>query len=252
MKKIISLSFLLFTFLIFGQEVEKRNDNTGIGEATYYVLKSDMSTKHGEYSIEAYSRNTILMSGTYIKGKKDGKWTERYFRKERNLKSIGDYKNNNKIGKWTFYNTNGEIIQEYDFDKKELISSTECNTNILYEVYINDVKTRAKLDCPASYIGGKDALLNELLKEISESFKFDKNDKEQTYVKFQNLISFLVDENGNLEDLIFYDKVEIPHLKEFVKNEILSKKGMWIPGELNGARVKSNVDLFLSITASIT
>ncbi|MDT0553040.1 hypothetical protein [Urechidicola vernalis] len=247
MKQKITLLFLLFTILLFSQDVEKMQDSTGIGESTFYVLKSDMTTKHGEYSVKAYSGNTILISGMYSNGKKVGQWTERYYRKVRNLKSMGNYVNDLQVGKWVYYNSEGEIIQEYDFDKNELITSTECVSKTKYEVYLNGELTRSTLDCPASYIGGKQILIDELLKKITESFDFDSNEKERTNIKFDNLVSFFIDKNGNLENIQFLDKIEIPKLEEFIEKQLVERKGKWIVGELNGEKVKSNLDLRLSV-----
>ena len=252
MKTTLTSLFVLCTFFCFAQEINEINESVRFGNANYHVLKSDEQTKHGPYTIKSYSGNTDLVNGTYEHGKKTGKWTERYYRKRQNLKSTGTYRNDIKVGKWIFYNTQGEIIQEYDFDKKELISSTECSSKTTYEVYQNNVKTRSKLDCPALYIGGKQALIDELLKKISESFQFDQKEKEKKYVKFENFISFLIDENGNLENLEFYDDVKIPNLKKFIETELNNKKGMWIPGELKGEKVKSNVDILLSINLMFT
>lgn len=252
MKNTITSLLVLCTFVSFAQDLKEINESVRFGNAKYHVLKSDEQIKHGPYTIKSYSGNTDLVSGTYNQGKKTGDWTERYYRQGQNLKSLGTYDNDIKVGKWTFYNTQGEIIQEYDFDKKELLSSTECSSKTTFEVYKNGVKSRSKLDCPALYIGGKQALIDELLKKISESFQFDQKEKEKKYMKFENFISFLIDENGNLENLEFYDDVKIPNLKKFIENELNNKKGMWIPGELNGEKVKSNIDLLLSINLMFT
>jgi hypothetical protein len=206
-----------------------------------------MTTKHGEYSVKAYSGKAILISGTYSNGEKVGKWTERYYRKGRNLKSTGNYKNDLQVGKWIYHNTQGEIIQEYDFDKNELITSTECGNTNEYDVYLNGVLTKSTLDCPASYIGGKQALIYELLKKTTRSFDFETNEKGRTNIKFKNVVSFFIDKNGNLENIQFQDKVEIPKLKEFIEKQIIERKGKWIIGELNGEKIKSKMELGLSI-----
>ena len=243
MRKIFTISILLFTVLSFGQDVKKKKENTRNGKATYYVRKSDMKTKHGEYKIKAYSGSAILVSGTYSNGKKEGLWTERYYSKGRNLKSSGNYQNDKKIGKWIFYNMQGEIVQEYDFNKNELITSTECGDELEYDVYLDNELTKIKLDCPPSYIGGKEFLTYELTQKITASFPFKINEKGRANIKFNNVISFFIDKNGNVENVEFKDKVENSELEKFIRDLIKERKGEWIAGKLNNEKVKAKMKI---------
>jgi hypothetical protein len=243
MRRIITITFLLITVISFGQKLKKKKENKGSGKATFYVLKSDPTIKHGEYKIKAYSGSAILLSGTYSYGKKVGEWTERYYRKGRELKSVGEYKNNLEVGKWSFYNPKGELIQEYDFDKNELIKSRECGDNKTYEVYINEKLAKSTLDCPASYIGGREALTYELYKKITRSFDFQSNSKGRTKIDINNSVSFFIDEKGEIDNIQFKKEIEIPKLKEFIETQILERKGKWIAGKLNESKVKSKIEI---------
>ncbi len=243
MRRIITITFLLLTVTSFSQKLKKKKENKGNGKAIYYVLKSDQSVKHGEYKIKAYSGSAILLSGTYSYGEKVGKWTEKYYRKGRELKSVGEYKKNLKVGKWSFYNPKGELVQEYDFDTNELIKSIECGEKKDYDVYINEKIVKSILECPPSYIGGKEALTYELYKKISYSFDFKSNSEGRTKIDIDNSISFFIDEKGDIDNIKFAKKVEIDKLKEFIEKQVLERKGKWLAGSLNGSKVKSKIEI---------
>jgi hypothetical protein len=247
MRRIITITFLLLTVTCFSQKLKKKKENKGSGKAIYYVLKSDQSVKHGEYKIKAYSGSAILLSGTYSYGEKTGKWTERYYRKGRELKSIGEYKNNLKVGIWSFYNPKGKLVQRYNYDTKELIKSTECVENKDYEVYINEKIVKSILDCPPSYIGGKEALTYELYKKISRSFDFETNSVGRTKIDIDNSVSFFIDEKGDVNNIKFAKEVEIENLKEFIEKQILERKGKWLAGSLNELKVKSKIAIKIRI-----
>ena len=55
MKRIITILLITISTISFGQEVKKMKESKNYGKATFYVLKSDMKTKHGKYSIKGYT-----------------------------------------------------------------------------------------------------------------------------------------------------------------------------------------------------
>ncbi|NOG96179.1 MAG: TonB family protein [Bacteroidetes bacterium] len=141
--------FLIFSTLLFAltatcQETKLVTKKIGgqISEK-YYVLKSDGTTKHGEYisfytvTDEEYkevkkgtlSENFITKEKGYYKfGKKDSLWTE-YLAPQRSsknggrqtayggTKSEGHYKNDKKVGVWLTYKN--EVTERFDYDNNK-------------------------------------------------------------------------------------------------------------------------------------
>jgi len=240
MKKCLLLIFILTTANLIAQDVKKQKENTRNGTAKYYVLKSDMVTKHGEYTIKAYSGSTILVSGNYSYGKRNGFWVERYYLKGRNLKRKGKYHEGKKIEEWSYYNFRGELVQIYDHSKKMLLESNECGKSNETEYYKGEELLKGKLDCPPSIIGGRELFINELT-EVIMSFRFPINDRGRTHIEINNKISIFVLENGEIENIQFYEPVENKELKDFIASKIMERNGDWIPGSKNGENVKARL-----------
>lgn len=240
MKKCLLLILILAATNLIAQDVKKQKENTRNGTAKYYVLKSDMLTKHGEYTIKAYSGSTILVSGNYSYGKREGLWVERYYLQSRNLKCKGKYREDKKIDKWSYYNFRGELVQVYDHSKKLLLESKECGKNNETEYYKGEELVKGKLDCPPSIIGGKELYINELTEEIM-SFRFPINERGRTHVELNNKISLFVLENGEIENIQFYEPVENKELRAFIESKIMERNGDWIPGSKNSENVKAKL-----------
>jgi len=94
----IILTFIILTTSVhlFGQDTKKKtvsNDYPPFKE-TFYVLKSDQETKHGEYK-KTYG-------GLSVKGQ---------------------FNNNKKIGVWEYYDRSGQLEQKIDFSTNKVIST---------------------------------------------------------------------------------------------------------------------------------
>lgn len=252
MKGIITILLMTLCLLSFGQEVVKMEKNTRYGRATFYVLKSDMTTKHGEYNITSNSivqgndGKTLIIEGNYSNGKKDGFWTKKYFASRGKIQSQGNYKNDIQVGKWAFHEFNGEIVQEYDFDNHELLMTNECETEDDYEVYIEGKFQISKLDCPPSYIGGLEFLIFELNEQIRTTFKFAK-EKEGGRIKIVSNVSFFLKKDGTIENIEFRQSMKNEELKDFIKNKIHDRQGKWIVAELNESRIDAKINIPIKI-----
>jgi len=92
----LTLLLLAVSVNLFGQDTKKKtvsNDYPPYKE-TFYVLKSDQETKHGEYK-KTYG-------GLSIKGQFD---------------------NNKKVGVWEYYDRNGQLEQKIDFSANKVVST---------------------------------------------------------------------------------------------------------------------------------
>jgi len=254
MKRIISILIFSISFFSFSQEVEKISKNTKIKQTVFYVLKSDMSTKHGKYTVTSNSivrgkdGKAIMVEGYYKYGKKDGLWTTKYFISRGKIQSQGNYKDDIQIGVWKFYDIKGKLVQEYDFDSNKILFTNECGSEEIYDVYIEDKFMKAKLDCPPSYIGGYKFLKFEINEQISTSFNFDRK-KEGGTIKIDSQVSFYLKENGTIENIEFRHSIKNEKLKKFIKNLLEERQSKLIVAELNDSKVcaKMKIPIYINI-----
>jgi protein TonB len=94
-----SLILILVTIICCGQETKKKTKSIGKLTESFYVLKSDVNVKHGDYVLRSYG----------------------------NVIEKGNYEMNKKYGIWEFYDFFGGLVSKYDFS----------NDTLVYK-YIND------------------------------------------------------------------------------------------------------------------
>lgn len=229
-RKYLLFLLLLLSIKLIGQDVKKMKEKTRLGTAKFYVLKSDRTTKHGEYKIKAHIGKTILVSGNYSNGKKNGDWVERYTFERRNLKQVGKYKEDKKIGEWSYYDIKGNIVQIYDHSKELVIKSIECGGKEEYEYYLSGEIKEGILDCPPTIIGGKALFIHELVFTSIYKISIKKS--------INTMISFFILENGEIESIQFSNPVG-NDLKKFIESKIVERKGEWISASIDGKNVKA-------------
>ncbi len=104
MKNIFLLLFipLCITDCFAQDTAERKNKLSNHVIERYYVLKADPETKEGPYTA-LFRRKTLLARGNYHK--------------------------NLKTGVWQFFNTNGTLIQKYNYDKNIFTFLAPLNEN---------------------------------------------------------------------------------------------------------------------------
>ena len=112
MKKLMMIAVILGGF-ISAQAQEKIEKDT-------YILKGDV--------IEAtlyHDNGVVSQSGTFTKeGKLTGTWTS--YNRQGEKTAVGNYENNQKVGKWFFWTA--EMLREVDYeDSKIAIVNTWVN-----------------------------------------------------------------------------------------------------------------------------
>lgn len=109
LKKTILLNIiLLYICNCYAQDsVKKKNRLTASVVETFFVLKSDKQTKSGLYQA-VYKHDIPLASGKYA--------------------------NNKRVGMWHFYDLNGTLVENFDYDRNAILY--EKPDNILSEVQI--------------------------------------------------------------------------------------------------------------------
>jgi antitoxin component YwqK of YwqJK toxin-antitoxin module len=127
---IFFFSYVL-TFAQTTEKVVKYFSSKQISEQ-YNVLKSDKTTRNGEYiayfavpfsALKEVKNDTsklndyIKIKGFYENEKKQGEWIE--YTAKYVKKSKGKYELDKKIGIWETYQENGFVIERFDYDKNE-------------------------------------------------------------------------------------------------------------------------------------
>ena len=100
MKKFMIIGTVLISGMIFAQNIEPKLEEVGnLVKATYY-----------------FENGQIQQQGFFKDGKLEGKWIA--YDATGNKKSIGEYNNGEKIGKWFFWNES--ILSEVDYSNNQI------------------------------------------------------------------------------------------------------------------------------------
>lgn len=250
MKRLLMIFLLVSqTILSFGQEVKtkKKKVNAHEGVATYYVLASNDTIKHGDYQIKAYSGNRVLLKGTYSNNKKVGLWTEQYYGKYyKGPKATGHYDNDIKTGNWTYFNFEGDTVLVYNWTDNMVVFSKLCGTDTREYTVIEDGKeNKSKLDCPPTCVTGCEYFLYEFARDIGEQAHLFKKVGAGLY-QLKTKISITIDKNSLVTD-ISYSTDEKNELKEIIEKFVKSYK--WIPGIKNGQNVTTKLEFSVDFSS---
>lgn len=104
MKKYITLGLMLVSGVIFSNNTPKLEAHGDMVKATYY-----------------YDNGKIQQEGYFKDGKLEGTWTA--YDAEGNKKSIGEYSNGQKTGKWVFWSENTLTEVVYNDSKIDKIKT---------------------------------------------------------------------------------------------------------------------------------
>jgi antitoxin component YwqK of YwqJK toxin-antitoxin module len=99
MKQLLISGMLILTAAGFSQSNPKLEASGAVVKATYY-----------------HDNGQIAQEGVFKNGKLDGKWVS--FNEDGSKKSIGEYTEGNKTGKWFFWN--GAKLSEVDYQNSRV------------------------------------------------------------------------------------------------------------------------------------
>jgi len=109
MKKIITAIALMFSVVLFAQEVEKKPKleiDNGMVKATYF-----------------HDNGQIAQSGHYLDGKLHGEWKS--YDNQGNTLAVAKYDQGKKIGNWFFWD--GNILKEVKYENSAIASVRTWN-----------------------------------------------------------------------------------------------------------------------------
>jgi len=214
-------AILLINSLTHAQETVKRSGIVaGVIDEYYNVLKSDKKIRQGPY--KATFRRITLATGSYNNGK--------------------------RTARWNFYNSNGSLVQAYDYDADKIIFTDTADTRGMK--YYLDITNRADtiiapIKIGGSFYGNSPLVVahNELIPKIREDFPGVQK-ATCTHILTVNEFGAIVahhikvSANNSEKTYIVADKNLDPDISRFV------------PAKINGKPVMSKVTLMLYISLS--
>lgn len=248
MKNLLSILFIFIAILASGQDLKtkKKKIDEQEGTATFYVLASNDSIKHGIYQKKGYTGKRILLKGNYNHNKKEGLWQEQYYGDEyKGPKASGYYENDLKIGEWVYFNYAGDTVQIYDWSQNKLVFSKPCGIDTSQYVVIKDGQVSlVKLDCPPTCVSGLPYFFYGLLNDLRERTEYYTKIREGAY-QLKTKITTTISENSSIKEITYSTSVA-KELKEIIDTYIKSFK--WIPGRKEGLLLTTKYEVNLNIT----
>lgn len=196
----------------FGQETKKiKNDNE-----VYFVLKTDKNIRHGNYQ-KKYNDASTMINGYYKNGSKD---------------SI-----------WDFYNSDGKILQKFDYSKNEIVFYIPDAKDKQIKRKLSGADTmQVTLERFPLYLGG-DALMLQPLHNVKYPTDALKNN-----IKRRVYISFTIDKTGTATNHKVLKGIGGGCDEEALR-VVKSIPDYWLPGIYNGHAV--DVDYVIPVGFNI-
>ncbi len=195
MKKIFPALLLLFiginasaqTTVTITNRIRHKPKSLSVIEK-YQSLKSDKTVKHGLY--QRFTNNMrLLESGYYNQGKKDSVWIQ-YNNWNQFPEITGQYKNDKKVGIWTYYKEKDTVEFLYDFDNNK-VSGITSDTSKEYQVLIGTDTVKTKLAQPPLYLGGKSTIQKTLVDNVNYP-----NEARENNIQGRVLVAFTIMPDG--------------------------------------------------------
>jgi TonB family protein len=204
MNRALILLLVFIPTILFGQKTKLVKNEWDYEE--YYVLKKNPDVMHGEY--KKYNNKGIMQIHGY-------------------------YQNGVEDSIWSFYDSRGDLIQEYDVLKKDIIyfRIDENEKYKTYRIIDGAGNPNVVLDRPPLFIGGNESLAEEIMKRLRYPKELIENG-----TSGKVYISFVIDKTGNLKDFKIVKSLGYGMDEEVIRVfQALPHK--WLPGIYNGSPV---------------
>lgn len=204
---------LLISTLSFAQgTIEKAQKLTKKITAVYHVLETDPNIKEGLYQAR-HDKTMALASGLY--------------------------KNNKRVGIWHFFDYNGNLLQNFNYDNNTLTYEAPDDLGGGFKYAFDKKVVATDTVTKPIRIGGRYfGYLNYML--LYKEPKGDTWDPSVTYNKAT--VELLVSPGGQLADytihLMYYGKIRDLHVNLDLLNE---EDKLFIPATINGEPVSSSI-----------
>jgi antitoxin component YwqK of YwqJK toxin-antitoxin module len=109
MKRILLISMMLVSAVIFSQDKPKLENVDDQVKATYY-----------------YENGKVKQVGNFVDGKLDGKWTS--YSEEGNVQAVAQFRDGKKHGKWQYFEST-TVTKEVDYKNNNIVKVVIINKN---------------------------------------------------------------------------------------------------------------------------
>lgn len=231
MKRILIAGLILSAFTVAGQELMKitvnlKFLNSGfLIKEDYHVLKDNQKIWHGPY--EKTKNNILIEQGHYKDNKKDSTWIK--FGGYGDTVVKGNYAQGKKIGVWQYFTKEGELEQEYDFTKNELLYFKPEKTKKNYQIISGKETFYDSLSRPPLLIGGNHTYLQKL-EDTFCNLHINTNYGGTVFVRF------IIDETGKGSKYKTIKKGD--SILDDTALRIVRQLGNWLPAIRDGKPVK--------------
>jgi len=231
----LTLLLLLIAASAFSQQrkqVTNELDKPRKIKEIYFVLRSDNTVRDGPY--QELRNDRLMVSGYYKNGQKDSVWQA--YSNTQAVTSRKWYDKGRMVGKWEFFNWNGDPTYTYDFSTDKVTwSPGSPRSDTVTRFYRNDAGewVRGRLDQDIVPLFGP----SEWLSYVNSTFRYpveaiDKNQQGKV------IISMIVDENGQASDYAVSTSVA-PSLDSEALRVVSSHENLFAPGQKDGKKVRS-------------
>lgn len=207
---------LLFTLSVSAQEtVEKTQKLIDGNKEVYYVLKANQQVKQGMYRVK--HKTKVVVSGMYNQNK--------------------------KTGMWHYFDTKGNLLQNYNFDDRQLNYEAPDNISNFRYVYDQQIKPTDRVTKPVR-IGGRYYGYFPYL-NIFKSMEGSIDTRNLISVIFELLIS----PGGNLADYKIY--LNYPINQKILSADITTlnpEDKQFIPATINYEPVSARIRITRRVT----
>lgn len=242
--KAILLTLILFSQLVYAQSERKKKSNySKFFSREYYVLKEDKSVKDGPYELSI--QGTLVIQGQYKEDQKDGLWT--YYNSKGKILFRYDY-TNKTVTEWSHEKM--DVVQWQNGNMKRAPLHYQIGRAVPYTDHQDKLFTMIKgtntvftqLDRPPLLLGSNLVFQFEL-------FQMLLHELHAFHGPFFSLISFIVDTDGNAKNF----KVEMASglgFEEKFMQKLIEKNYSWVPAELGGEQVA--VEVLVPVIVQVT
>lgn len=109
MKKIVLISMMMISVVVFSQDKPKLENIDDQVQATYY-----------------YENGNVKQVGNFVDGKLDGKWIS--YTEEGNVQAIAQYRDGKKHGKWQYFES-PFVTKEVEYKNNNIVQVVIINKN---------------------------------------------------------------------------------------------------------------------------
>ncbi|MFD2145989.1 hypothetical protein [Mucilaginibacter antarcticus] len=221
MKKLLLCTLIIFCLrdAMAQQIVERRNKIVGdVTERVQTIIEADKQVKDGSY--RALYKRKVLASGKYV--------------------------NDKKAGIWHYFDRDGILMQNYDYDKNELLFEAPEDAGSPFSYNVDDtIKATDKVTQPVK-LGGRYFGYLPLLK----LFVLPKELRQEPTVRYLVTFELLISPMGRLADIIIHVKYGTALREEMtytIDPDLLKEHDRtFIPATFNAKPIASQIKLVCS------